>query len=134
MCIDDYLLDDDALNTGNIDDCDLPSLDSYDDDIDISDEEDLFLDEAMNDYHSQQDHHNPTFGKASDSEISRLQSKVDEAKHNVDVKKQDVHERQMQYNYDPDATTARRLSQAKNELSIAQRELENAKYKLNHAR
>lgn len=134
MHIDDYLLDDDDLSSSSIDHTDFSSLHSDDEDFDISDDEDSFLDEAMNDYHSQQDHHNPSFGKASDSEISRLQSKVDEAKHNVDVKKQDVHERQMQYNYHKDATTARHLSEAKNELAIAQRKLEDAKYKLNHAR
>lgn len=134
MLIEDYLLDDDDLNAGSFEHADLSSLHYNDEDFDTSDDEDTFLDEAMDDYHSQQDHHNPSFGKASDSEISRLQNKVDEARHNVDVKKQDVHERQMQYNYNPDATTARRLSEAKNELSIAQKELENARYKLNHAR
>ena len=134
MHIDDYLLDDDELNASSIDLSDFSSLHSDDEDLDISDDEDSFLDEAMDDYHSQQDHHNPTFGKASDSEISRLQSKVDEAQHNVDVKKHDVHERQMQFNYNPDATTARHLNEAKNELAIAQKELENAKFKLNLAR
>lgn len=135
MHIDEYLLDDDDLYASNIYHTDYTSLfHSNDEYFDSSDDSDSFLDEAMNDYHSQQDCHNQSFGKASDSEISKLQSKVDEAKHNVDVKKQDVHERQMQYNYNPDATTARRLNQAKNELSIAQRELENAKSKLNHAR
>lgn len=134
MHIDDYLIDDDDLNASSIDHTDLSSLHYNDEDFDTSDDEDTFLDEAMDDYHSQQDHHNPSFGKASDSEISRLQNKVDEARNNVDVKKQDVHERQMQHNYNPDATTARRLSEAKKELSIAQKELENARYKLNHAR
>ena len=138
MLIDDYLPDGDDMNIDHpelpIGHPELASLQVNDKDIVISNDEDTFLDEVMNEYHSQQDHHNTSFGKASDSEISKLQGKVNEAEHNVDVKKQDVHERQMQYNYNPDTTTARRLSQAKNELSAAQRELENAKYKLNQAR
>lgn len=133
MLIDDYLLDNDDLSSSDIDYTDLSSFGSNDEDMAVTDDEDSFLDEAMNDYQHQQDHHNTTFAKASDSEISKLQSKVDEAKHMVDVKRQDVHERQMQYNYNPCTTTARRLGEAKNELSIAQRNLESAKYKLNHA-
>lgn len=80
-------------------------------------------------------HYNPAFGKASDAEISKLQSKVSDAQHNVDVKKQNVHNWTMNHNYNrDDVTTARHLNEAKNELAKAQQELENAKHKLNQAK
>lgn len=60
MHIDDYLLDDDDVNSSSIDYTDFSSFDSTSEDFDISDDDDSFLDEAMNDYHHGTNH--PSFG------------------------------------------------------------------------
>lgn len=56
MHIDDYLLDDDDLNSDSIDHTDFSSLQSFDEDFDIPDDEDPFLDEVMDEYHQENSH------------------------------------------------------------------------------
>ena len=73
MHIDEYLLDDDDLYASNIYHTDYTSLfHSNDEYFDSSDDSDSFLDEAMNDYHSQQDCHNRS--SASQWTISECQN------------------------------------------------------------
>lgn len=82
-----------------------------------------------NDYPSDDNHYNVSFvGK------SELSKKYDEAKSLVNAKQEEVHNKQMQYNFHPDKTTARRLSVAKEELKRAEEQLKVAKEKLNHAK
>ena len=56
MHIDDYLLDDDDLSSSSIDHPDFSSLYSDDEDFDISDDEDSFLDEVWDEYHQKNSH------------------------------------------------------------------------------
>ena len=56
MHIDDYLLDDDNLDTSGIGHSDFTSIHYNDDNIDISDDDNTFIDEAMDEYHNKGDH------------------------------------------------------------------------------
>ena len=56
MHIDDFLLDDDDLDVSSVDQSDLMSSLIDDNDSDLYENEDLFIEEIMNNYHQEQSH------------------------------------------------------------------------------